>query len=106
MLTPSDITATIGAGLTTAEAASMLRCATRTVRRAAHAYGIELPLRPAILRGAEQFQAAVDQHGPGLCKIARALDIDRKWLSRQLDRYGIDPGVGTPGRRPSNGEAP
>lgn len=87
-------------------AAAMLCCNPKTIRRAARDYGVILRSREVRFRGAEQFQAAVEQHGPGLCKIARALDIDRKWLSRQLERYGIDPGVGTPGRRPSNGEAP
>lgn len=91
MLTPSDLHATLGIGMTTAAAAQMLRCAQRTVRRAAHAYGVELPERQARLRTAAEWLAAYQQHGPGLREMGRALSMNRSYIARRLDELGIRP---------------
>lgn len=108
-LTPSDLRSTIGAGMTLTAAAKMLRTQRRCVRHWLQVYGLEIhPLCPtskqhggyrrARITTAGEWQALVDAYGPGLRKLARAVDMDPKWVSEQLRKHRIDPGEGQPGR--------
>jgi hypothetical protein len=97
MLTPSDLSATIGAGLTIREAAKMLRCAGNTIRRAAWAYKLPLPVRRARVRGRDEWLAAVAAYGPGIRPVARALGMDCRYVQRMLEKFAIDPGSGEGG---------
>lgn len=102
MLTPSDITSTIGAGLSLTQARKMLRCPTKVIRHWARVYGIPVPDRtPRYIRTAEQWMQYVADHGPGVRPIARALGIDPKTVRDELDRYGISAGNGGKGGNPN-----
>lgn len=104
MLTPSDIRATIGAGMSITQARKILRCPTRIIRQWARVYGVAVPMRPAKARGREQWRKAAEDFGPGVRAIARGLGIDHKWVAEQLARYGIEPGHGRSGRPIGGGE--
>lgn len=91
MLTPSDLHATLGTGMTTEAAAQMLRCTRQTVTRAANAYGIALRPRHARLRGEAEWRAAWEEHGPSVVAMSRALGMGHSYVHRKLEEYGIRP---------------
>lgn len=104
ILTRSDLNATIGQGQTVREAAKVLRCATKTIIRSARVFGIELPERPrrvpkqdrqhggnwgARVDGEAAWREAFEKHGPAVFAVAKALEMDRSYVRRQLLRYNI-----------------
>ncbi len=99
MLTPSDLRATLGAGLRPRDAAKMLRCSQKTVYRAAYAYSIEIPERDGRLRTREEWLAAYEQHGPSLRGMSRGLDMSRSYIARRLEELGIKGWADRPGAR-------
>ena len=86
-----DLTATIGRGMTSAAAGRILGVTERTIRRAAHRYGVPLRPRNARIKGKQEWQRVYEQHGPVLRAIARELRMSRKHITRELERYGIIP---------------
>jgi hypothetical protein len=93
VVTAEQIALLAAQGLRTQEIALRLRCNRVTVWRIAKAARIVL-VRPARVRGLEQWLAAFEQHGPTVRGVARGVGMDPTYVHRQLQALGILP---TPG---------
>lgn len=76
-------------GVRTQQIAAKLGITREWVWRLARRHDIQLPDRPARVRGKLEWQRLYDQHGPGVCAMARAIGMNRTYVARMLHEYGI-----------------
>lgn len=88
-VTKQQIEATVGRGMSTAAAALRLGVSVWTVWRACRDHGIKPPPRHARVKGRAEWQRLHDENGGNLHAIARATGLNRTYITRELERYGI-----------------
>ncbi len=59
--------------------------------RLARRHDIKLADRPARIRGKLEWQRAFEQYGPSVTAVARGLNLNRTYVTRMLEEYGIRP---------------
>ena len=96
-ITREKVLTTIGRGMHTVAAARMLECNRRALHRAAVKFGIPLNSRQCRIRGKLEWQRLYLKHGPSLRGVAKAVQMNKTYVTQQLTRHGIikeyDPAV-------------
>lgn len=84
-----QIEATVGRGMTTAAAARKLKVSVWTIWRACRDHGVKPPPRFARVKGKAEWQQLYTEHGGNISAIARAMCLNRTYITQELERHGI-----------------
>jgi hypothetical protein len=88
-LSRDQINATVGAGMSSQEAASVLRVNPRTIQRIASKFRITMRARRARIRGAFAWGDVFERYGPTARGVARAVGMHHSYVRLQLERHGL-----------------